>query len=190
MSKVRTGQAQPDTAGPLPSGEPAFLAVGKLLHPHGIRGEILMEVYTDFPERLEPGMTLYLHPDMTTVHLTGRRSHKNGLIMSFEGYSSPEAIGQFRNHLLFVKTDERPPLAEGEYYHHQLLNLRVISDTGVSLGVVTEILETGASDVLVVRPEFGPEVLIPIVDTFVKEINLPDGAITVHLIPGLLSEER
>jgi len=54
---------------------------------------------------------------------------------------------------------------------------------------VTEILETGASDVLVIRSELGPEVLIPIVDSFVQEIDLQKGEITVHLIPGMLAEE-
>jgi len=190
MSKARTGTAQPDIDNmPMP-GEPGFLAVGKLLHPHGVHGEMLMEVYTDFPERLVPGVNLYLGSQGGALRLTRRRPHKGGLLVTFEGYTTPEAVGQFRNQVLFVRLDDRPPLAEGEYYHHQLLNLCVITDTGESIGVVKEILETGATDVLVVRRELGPEVLIPIVDSFVREIDLPNSEITVHLIPGMLGEER
>ena len=189
MSKVSPSPAQLDASGgPRPS-EPAMLAVGKLLHAHGVHGEILMEVYTDFPERLVPGMTLYLGPQGDSLHLLKRRSHNAGLLLTFEGYTTPETIGEFRNQVLYVRADDRPPLAEGEYYHHQLLNLHVTTDAGEPLGTVTEILETGASDVLVIRPELGPEVLIPIVDSFVQEIDLQKGEITVHLIPGMLAEE-
>jgi 16S rRNA processing protein RimM len=109
--------------------------------------------------------------------------------MTFEGYSTPEEISQFRNQILYVKADDRPPLADGEYYHHQLISLHVTTDAGVSIGTVTEILETGASDVLVVRPEIGPEVLIPIADPFVQNIDLKNREIRVHIIPGMLAEE-
>jgi 16S rRNA processing protein RimM len=173
---------------PLP-GEPAFLAVGKLRHAHGVHGEILMEVFTDFPNRLQPGAILYLGPEVGQLNLIKCRPHREGLLMTFEGYTTPEEIGQFRNQVLYVKADDRPPLPDGEYYHHQLLNLDVITDAGASLGVVTEILETGSSDVLVIRPEMGADVLIPMVDTFIQDIDLTKRTITVHLIPGMLAEE-
>lgn len=189
MSKARPGSASLIAAGSPGSSEPALLAIGKLLHAHGVHGEILMELYTDFPERLVPGMVLYLGMPGATLRLSKRRSHKGGLLMTFEGYSTPEAIGQFRNQVLYVKAEDRPPLAEGEYYHHQLINLHVTTDAGESLGNVTEILETGASDVLVIRPEFGPEVLIPIAQDFIHTIDLQSGEIIVHLIPGMLPEE-
>ena len=170
-------------------GQPALLAVGKLLHAHGVHGEIMMDVYTDFPERLVPGMVLYLGSEGNTLRLTKRRPHKDGLLMTFEGYTTPEEVGQFRNQLVYVRADERPALENGEYYYHQLLNLHVTSDTGESIGKVTEILETGASDVLVVRPDRGSEVLIPMVSTFIRKIDLVESEIIVHLIPGMREEE-
>ena len=188
MSKALPGSGQAGVSRSTLPAEPELLAIGKLLHPHGVHGEMLMEVYTDFPERLVPGIDLYLDGGVS-LHLTRRRSHNAGLLLTFEGYTTPEAVGQFRNRLLYVRMDNLPTLAEGEYYHHQLLQLRVTSDTGQPIGVVSEIIETGASDVLVVRPQFGPDVLIPIVDSFVQDINLSSGEITVHLIPGMLSEE-
>lgn len=189
MSKLPSGKAPPDGASSLLPGEPGLLAIGKLLHTHGVHGEMLMEVYTDFPERLVPGVTLYLAAQAGSLQLIRRRPHKGGLLMTFEGYTTPEAVGQFRNQFLYVRVDDRPALAEGEYYQHQLLNLRVTSDTGETIGTVSEILETGASDVLVVRRQLAPDVLIPIVDSFVGEIDLSKGQITVHLIPGMLGEE-
>jgi 16S rRNA processing protein RimM len=80
-------------------------------------------------------------------------------------------------------------LADGEYYHHQLIGLRVVTGEGETIGTVTEILETGASDVLVILPESGPEVLIPVVDSFIKGVDLNRREITVQLIPGMIMEE-
>jgi 16S rRNA processing protein RimM len=189
MSPKRQYLAPLNAAGsPLP-GEPAFLAVGKLRHAHGVHGEILMEVYTDFPDRLQPGAIFYLGPQVDQLKLIKCRSHREGLLMTFEGYTTPEEVGQFRNQILYVKAEDRPPLEEGEYYQHQLLNLNVITDTGASIGAVTEILETGASDVLVIRSAIGPDVLIPMVDVFIQNIDLARHEITVHVIPGMLAEE-
>jgi 16S rRNA processing protein RimM len=189
MSRTGITKAPIDAAGSPSPGEPAYLAVGKLRHAHGVHGEILMEVYTDFPERLQPDKVLYLGPEAGQLRLLKRRHHREGLLLTFDGFTTPEAVSELRNQVLYVRTDDRPPLAEGEYYHHQLIDLTVVTDTGVIIGPVTEIIETGASDVLVVRPETGPEVLIPVVDAFVQRIDLDNREITVHLIPGMLAEE-
>src|SRR5512136_3088156 len=103
MSRKRPGTAPKNAAGsPLP-GEPAFLAVGKLRHAHGVHGEILMEVYTDFPDRLQPDTILYLGPEVDQLKLTKCRPHREGLLMTFQGYSTPEEVGQFRNQIVYVK---------------------------------------------------------------------------------------
>jgi 16S rRNA processing protein RimM len=189
MSRVGAGSAQTNAAGSHQSGEPAFLAVGKLRHAHGVHGEMLMEILTDFPDRLQPGTILYLESGVGQLSLTKIRKHGQGLLLTFEGYTSPELVSQFRNQTLFVRTDDLPPLAEGEYYHHQLVGLMVVSDVGKTIGKVTEILETGASAVLVVRPESGADILVPMVDAFIGEIDLARRELTVHLIPGMMPGE-
>ena len=189
MKRDRAYPNQSNAAGSPSSDEPVFLAVGKLRHPHGVRGEMLMEIFTDFPERLQPGVILYLSQDNVQLLLLKRRQHREGLLMTFEGYTSPEDVGRFRNQIVYVKSVDCLPLEDGEYYHHQLIGLRAVTSGGVLIGTVIEILETGASDVLVIHPESGPEVLVPMVASFIHGIDLNKREITVHPIPGLLAEE-
>jgi 16S rRNA processing protein RimM len=175
-------------AGSPQKGEPVFLAVGKLRRPHGLHGEIIMDVLTDFPERLHRGITLYVGPEYQPLRLRSHRWHTAALLVAFEGYDTPERAGELRNQLAYVTTADRPPLPEGEYYHHQLIGLKVISEQGEVLGKVTEILATGANDVYIVRAEIGAEILIPAVDEFVRAVDLEHGELRVRLAPGLLPE--
>ena len=190
MSRSGNNSEAAVAAGSPAPGEPAFLAVGKLRRPHGVKGEMLMEVLTDFPEHLKPGMLLYVEPDYRRLELLSIRPHGDGLLVAFEGYDTPEQAGELRNLTLYVPAGTRPPLPDGEYYHHQLIGLRVISSTGQALGRVTEILVTGANDVLVVRGESGPEILIPMAGPFLGEIDLAQGEMVVRLIPGMLPGEE
>lgn len=169
-------------------GEPEFLVVGKLHRPHGVRGEIVMEVVTDFPERLQPGMVLFVGEDHQPQHVVSLRPHNLALLVSFSGFDTPEDIGRLRNHTVYVRTADRPALAEGEYYHHQIIGLKVIEENGNALGILTDILETGANDVYIVQPEGGGrEILLPAIKDVVREIDLEQGTMTVHLLPGLIT---
>jgi 16S rRNA processing protein RimM len=175
-------------AGSPQRGEPVFLAVGKLRRPHGLHGEIIMDVLTDFPERLLDGMILYVGSEYKPLRLRSLRPHSNALLVAFEGYENPEQAGELRNQLAYVTTADRPHLPEGEYYHHQVIGLKVVGEQGEVFGKVTEILATGANDVYVVRPEIGAEILIPAVDEFVLTVDLEGGEIRVRMAPGLLPE--
>ena len=178
----------PGDAGSPQKGEPVFLAVGKLRRPHGVHGEIIMDVLTDFPERLHTGMTLFIGPEHLPLRLRSHRPTAAAMLVAFEGYNTPEQAGELRNQFAYVPTADRPPLPEGEYYHHQLIGLKVVDEHGKALGRVSEILATGANDVYVVRPEMGAEILIPAVDEFVLDTDLERGELRVHVAPGLLPD--
>lgn len=171
--QVPQDQAQQDTSAGSPTpGEPAFLAVGRLRRPHGITGEILMDVLTGFPERLRQGKTVYAGEVHEPLRIVGIRGHNQELIVRFEGMNTPEEVGRLRNAMVFVKASEIPSLPEGEYYHHQLLGLTVVDETGRELGKLEQILETGANDVYVVKTVEGKELLLPAVDDVILEVNL------------------
>jgi 16S rRNA processing protein RimM len=190
MTSSRSFRQENKNAGSPGNGEPVFLAVGQLRRPHGVRGELLMEVFTDFPERLIPGVRVYVSPDHQPLHLNSVRHHAKGLLVSFKEYDTPEQVGELRNRLLMVSAEDRPSLPEGEFYHHQIIGLKVFSDTGDYLGIVSEILETGSNDVFVVKNESGEGLLLPATDEVILAIDLELGKISVHLLPGLIPGEE
>ncbi|HZW04240.1 MAG TPA: ribosome maturation factor RimM [Anaerolineaceae bacterium] len=164
-----------------PQGEPVYLAVGRLRRPHGIKGEIVMDVMTDFPERLRRGKRVYVGDNHQPMTLAGLRQHQNALLVSFRGIDTPEAIGDLRNQYVFILAADLPPLPEGEYYHHELLGMTLVDESGRVLGILEEILETGANDVYLVRTPEGGELLVPAIADVILEVNLDERKIRVRL---------
>ncbi|MBU0510957.1 MAG: ribosome maturation factor RimM [Chloroflexi bacterium] len=178
-----------NSSGSCSSGEPDFLVVGKLRRPHGVRGEILMSVWTDFPERLKPGVDVYVGDDHRPLSIRSVRWHRQDMLIAFDGCTDRDQAGEFRNQLVMVRDDDRPSLLEGEFYLHQLIGMRVIADeNNAFLGNLVEIIETGANDVYIVHPEDGPDILLPDIDPVILDIDIEGGEIRVHLIPGLIPE--
>ncbi|NMB89868.1 MAG: 16S rRNA processing protein RimM [Chloroflexi bacterium] len=158
-----------------------YLVVGKLRRPHGVQGEIIMEVFTDFPERLRKRQTLYVGEEHRPVQIDTIRGHQQGLIISLVGYPDREAVGTLRNQMLYRKAAEAPQLPEGEYYYHQLIGMRVVDERGKEVGVLSEILETGANDVYLVKNAAGEEVLLPAIEDVILEVDVPGKSIRVRL---------
>ncbi len=165
---------------------PEFLAIGKLHRPHGVHGELVMSVWTDFPERITPGVLVFAGEAHRPLTVRSVRWHRQDLLIAFHECSTREEAGDLRNQVLMVRADDRPPLEEGEYYLHQLLGLKVLrAENNELLGTVREIIETGANDVYLVQNEEGEELLLPAIDSVILEIDLDKGEMRVHLLPGL-----
>lgn len=168
-----------------PAGESIYLAVGFLRRPHGVTGEILMDLHTDFPERFKPGRKLYLGPQHEAATLGGVRAHGKGLLIKIRGCDTPESVGKYRNTWVYVKSSEIPPLPHGQVYKYELIGLEVIDEAGNKLGTLTEILETGANDVYVVR-DAKKEILLPAIADVILKIDMESKVMTVRLIDGLI----
>ena len=171
-------------AGPVKSSGPVFLLIGKLGKTHGVHGEMDLQIFTDFPERLKHGKKVYLGEEKSTIVLDRVRPANKVLLVSFENYRSPEGARVLTNQEVFVKSTEIPQLPEGSYYHHELIGLRVFEGK-VEIGEITEILETGANDVLMVKQTDGSELLLPDIPDVVLEVNLAEGLMRVRVLDGL-----
>ena len=168
-----------------PDGEPVYLVVGFLRRAHGVRGEMIMDLHTDFPERFQSGRELVIGEDRRPMTLSSVRPHAKGMLVKFNGVETPEAAGQFRNQWVYVKATDVPDLPEGKLYQHELFGFHVIDENGDSLGELIEILETGANNVYVVRDDKGKELLLPAIPSVILELDEERRVMRVHLLEGL-----
>jgi len=168
-----------------PDGEPVYLMVGFLRRPHGVNGEIILDLHTDFPERLKSGRKLFLGEEHKPMTLVSARPHAKGMLIKFKDVETPEDVGQFRNQWVYVKASEVPPLPEGQLYQHELFGFSVLDESDNLLGELVEILETGANDVYVVKDADGREILLPVIPSVILEVDPARRLIRVHLLEGL-----
>mgnify|MGYP001164713870 CR=1 FL=1 len=170
-----------------------YMAVGCIVGVHGLRGEIKVELYTDFPERFAPGVMLLVGDDLMEVRLVSVRPHKNQLLMQLEGVADRTAAEQLRGLWLFAPEDDAAELEEGAYWIHDIIGLQVLQEDGRSLGDVVDVFATGANDVYVVRPaegqNRGQDILLPAIPEVVLAVDLAQRRMTVHLPDGLIEAE-
>ena len=164
--------------------EPAYLLIGRLQKTHGVKGEIDMRVITQFPERIRAGKTVYLGEEHQEHVIASVRWKNNLLILRLTGFDNPEDASKLTNLDVFTKSRNLPKLPEGQYYHHQLIGLKVWEDQEL-LGELVEIMETGANDVYIIQAENGKDLLIPAIPQVIKEIDTEAGTMKVELLEGL-----
>lgn len=169
---------------------PERVAVGRVLRPHGVRGEVVVQVLSDVPERLAPGRRLRAswegRPARSPreVLVESYRPHKSGALVRFAGAGDRDQAEELRDALLDVGRSEVPEAPEGTYYWYQLLGCRCWVD-GEDLGEVTDLVEDGGGLLLVVSKD-GRQVPIPFVRSFLKEVDVERGRIELDLPEGLL----
>jgi len=159
------------------------VAVGRIVGPWGLHGDLKVESLTDFPQRFAAGASVCLGGVAYAIERC--RQQRGRVVLKLAGIDSATAAKALRHRLLEVPEDDLRPLADGEYYHFQILGLEVRTTTGEVLGRVEQIISTGSNDVFVVRGQRG-EILIPAVDDVVKSVDPAAGCIEVEAVEGLL----
>lgn len=175
------------------------VVVGRIGRPHGVRGEVSVELRTDEPDRrFVPGVVLGteaprvappgsgVRPERLTVRAA--RWHQDRLLVTFEELTDRTAAESVRGLLLLteVAQDARPDDPE-EFYDHQLVGLRVVTTDGRDVGEVAAVVHGAAQDLLAVRTSAGPEALVPFVTALVPEVDLGARRVVVADRPGLLT---
>ena len=177
----------------MPSKQLPFLLLGKVLRPHGVRGEIRVDIMTAYPERIGPERVVHIgsNPDdpatAAEYKIIQARPHQQYLILQLAGITDRNAADRLREHYVMVPLEEAVPLEADEFYLFQAIGLAVYTDTGESLGQVIEILETGANDVYLVQGPRG-EILLPAIEDCILDIDIEAGKMTVHLLDDLLGD--
>ena len=162
----------------------AFIAVGRIVAPHGVRGEMRVEVTTDFPERFEPGAEIWVEGVSQSCQVVSARPHKRFLLVRLDRFSTRSEVEPLRNRYLVIPRERAAALPEDEYYSDELVGLRVVTEEGRELGIIEEVLWTGANEVYVVQGDYG-EILLPAIADVVQEVDLERERMVVALMPGL-----
>ncbi len=139
------------------------LVAGRIVRPHGVRGELVVEPESEVLDQVRPGMLLYLGQARSPRRVTAIRPHQARFLFSFEGCSSRPEAEAMRGLELYLPLDQ-VSLPEGVYFRWQLIGLRVRTEDGRLLGELVEVIGTGANDVYEVRLDDGRSVLLPAIE--------------------------
>lgn len=166
---------------------PETVAVGRVLRPHGVRGEVVVEVLSDVPARFKKGSRLTGvregSPPLPLTVASGR-VHKTGALVCFEGYEDRDRAGELRGLDLEIPRAEVPKARRGTYYQFELLGC-LCRDRGEELGRVVEVIEDGGGVMLIVEGE-GRRIPVPFVKEFLRKVDVAHGRIDLELPEGLL----
>lgn len=164
-----------------------YRTIGYVAGTHGIKGEILVKIQTDFvEERFAAGKQVLLEK-AGTMHpytIAGARPHKGMLLVKLQEVQNLSEVEGWRSCRLCVGEDQLHALDEDEIYYHDLMHMKVEDMNHRDLGEVVEIIESGAH--VIIRVSGEKEILIPYVKAFIKKVNLQDHVLTVELIEGML----
>ncbi|MER6170681.1 ribosome maturation factor RimM [Streptosporangium sp. NPDC001681] len=167
------------------------LVVGRIGRPHGLRGDVSVEVRTDEPDRrFAPGTALATDPASAgPLVVESRRWHSGILLVRFEGVSDRDHAEELRGTMLVIDSADIPPSDDpDEFYDHQLIGLTVVKPDGERVGEVSDVLHHG-QDLLVVR-RGKAEVYVPFVKALVPVIDLEKGILVVDAPAGLLDPDE
>ncbi|MCX7965231.1 MAG: ribosome maturation factor RimM [Syntrophorhabdaceae bacterium] len=156
------------------------VSIGRIVSTHGLKGEVKFLYYNETSEGLYNYKTFLIKKADEWVEIKPERirQQKGFFFIKFHGHDTIEKVTSFTNKELFVKEEDLPPLNEDEYYDYQLIGLNVIDEKGTIIGIVDHIIHTKANDILVVKRE--KEILIPMIDIYIKSIDLKESVIQVE----------
>jgi 16S rRNA processing protein RimM len=170
-----------------------YLAIGQIAGVHGLRGEVKVELHTDYPDRFATGAVLYMGANLAKTTIESVRPHKSHLLIRFQGVYNREDAEELRGHWLFVDEADAAVLEDDVYWVHDIVGLAVYDQAERLLGEITDVLFTGANEVYAIKPAPGvnqdKELLLPAIAAVVQDVNLEDGVMIVVLPNGLIEGE-
>ncbi len=161
----------------------AHIVVGVIRSAWGLRGDVSVEPLSDAPDRFAPGGVLHLKGKPTRIERA--RPSKRGLLLKLDAVADRTQAEALRGERLTILPDQAAPLPDGVYYHYQIIGMRVQTDAGEPLGVITEIIVTGGNDVYVIAKPGSRDLLIPALPDVVLDVDVPNALMLVSLPDGL-----
>lgn len=167
-----------------------FLEVGKIINTHGLRGEVKIVTWTDYPEVFEDLGTVYVKKRIEQEKLTIKnvKYQKNNIIVKFAEIDSIEEAEKYKNAVLVADRDALGELPEGVYYIADLIDCTVFEEDGKEIGKLVDVFSTGSNDVYDIKREGKKNLLVPIIDGVLKTVDIENKKITIKIPEGLEDE--
>lgn len=164
-----------------------FFRVGVITTTHGVRGEVKVFPTTDDPQRFKKLKQVILDDgkEQRELEISSVKFFKNLVILKFKNLDNINDVEKYKQADLLVSRDNAVPLEEGEYFIADLIGLKATSDEGEDLGILTDVIQTGANDVYVFSKEGVADLLVPKIPDCILDVNIEQGTILVHLLKGL-----
>lgn len=175
---------RPEPVAPAASRGPNFLVIGRILGAVGTQGDLRARVLTDFPERFTQLSTIHVGDNLKPYRIQLVKLEEGTVLLKLSSIDTASAATALRNADLHVPIEEAVHLPADQFYWHQIIGLEVWTESGRSLGAVSDVLRTGSNDVYIVG-RGARELLIPAIEDVVRDIDLSGRRMTVRLLPGL-----
>ena len=164
-----------------------LLEVGKIVNTHGLRGEVKVVPWTDYPEVFEDIETVYIKKksDYERLDIAGIKYQKNNLIIRFAQLKDINEAEKYKNRVLYAERTSLGELPEGVYYIADLIGLDVVKEDGEKVGVISDVFNTGSNDIYEVKREGQKNLLLPVIDDVVLNIDIENKKVTVRMMEAL-----
>ena len=159
------------------------LEIGKIVNTHGLRGEVKIVPWTDMPEVFEAISYAYIKGEKREIKSV--KYQKNNIIVKFSGIDDINQAELLKNTVITTDREELGELPEGVYYITDLLGCEVVTDSGETVGTLSDVLPTGSNDVYVVKRDGKKDLLLPVIEQVVLDVNIEEKKITVNIMEGL-----
>ncbi len=163
------------------------LEIGKIVNTHGLRGEVKIVPWTNTPDVFEDIEYVYVKNlrEEKKLLIKNVKYQKNNIIVKFEGLDDISQAELLKNAVVTTDREQLGELNDGEYYIADLVGCEAVSEDGEVYGKLTDVLPTGSNDVYVVKREGKRDLLIPVIEDVVLDVDIDNKKIVVHLLDGL-----
>lgn len=165
-----------------------YFEIGQIVNTSGLKGVLKIKPFTDDIKKFSNLKTIYIKTknDLTEFKIEQVRYVKNMVMLKLTGIDTVEEAEKYRNLYIKILRDQEEELEEGSYYVVDILGCKVNTDTNQELGKVVDVFQTGSNDVYVVKDEQGKQILLPAIKQVIKNVDIKNKIIIVHLLEGLV----
>lgn len=165
-----------------------YLEIGQIVNTFGIKGQVKVNPFTEDIKKFDKLNEIYVEKkkELQLFQIENVNYNKHTVILKLKGIDTIEQAEEYRNCYIKIDREKEEKLPEGVYYIVDLLGLDVYTDEGKLLGKVDDIYNTGSNDIYVVKDELGKQILLPGIEEVLKQVDLENKKIIVHIIEGLI----